>query len=67
MCTHEKIACPHGEDSWDCTSFCDICEGEGEYCPVCEPVPDEVVRMAFDKVIEREVHDLMRDVDWRNG
>ena len=31
MTTKDMRACPKGEDTFDCTSFCDICEGEGEY------------------------------------
>lgn len=33
MCNHEHLPCPNGQDSWDCESFCAICEGFGEYCP----------------------------------
>ena len=32
---HESIVCPKHEGAFDCTPFCDICEGEGEYCPTC--------------------------------
>ena len=34
---HESILCPRHEGGYDCTPFCDICEGEQEYCPTCDP------------------------------
>jgi hypothetical protein len=33
ICTHEHLECPNHEGSFDCNSFCSICEGNGEYCP----------------------------------
>ena len=39
MCDHEHLECPNG---LDCHSFCSICEGNGEYCPMgCEMQYDE--------------------------
>lgn len=39
ICTHERLECPNG---LDCHSFCSICEGNGEYCPMgCEMQYDE--------------------------
>jgi hypothetical protein len=32
-CNHDTLVCPKG---YDCNSFCDICEGESEYCPTCD-------------------------------
>ena len=29
--TKDMRPCPQGEDVFDCTPFCDVCEGEGEY------------------------------------
>jgi hypothetical protein len=31
-CEH-RLECPKHEGSFDCTSFCDICEGNQDYCP----------------------------------
>ena len=35
-CEHDKVVCPKHHGSFDCNSFCDICEGNQEYCPVCD-------------------------------
>ena len=35
-CDHFKIVCPKHHGSFDCNSFCDICEGSQEYCPMCD-------------------------------
>ena len=32
-CDHEHIVCPNHEGSFDCHSFCSICEGNQEFCP----------------------------------
>lgn len=45
-----RVDCPAHEGSYNCTSFCDICEGEQEYeytpqrpCRVCgEPVDHDI-------------------------
>ena len=38
-CDHELLPCPNHQQDFDCNSFCSICEGEQEYCPVgCEPI-----------------------------
>lgn len=31
MTTKTMIACPRHEGSYDCTPFCDVCEGNQEY------------------------------------
>jgi len=31
-CECDKVECPRHEGSFDCHSFCDICEGNQEYC-----------------------------------
>ena len=31
-CECDKIECPRHDGSFDCHSFCDICEGNQEYC-----------------------------------
>lgn len=39
LCDHEHLECPNG---LDCNSFCAICEGNGEYCPMgCEMQYDD--------------------------
>jgi len=30
---NEKIICPNHEGAYDCTPFCELCEGEQEYTP----------------------------------
>ena len=35
MCEHDKVICVIGGDNFDCTPFCPLCEGEGEYCAIC--------------------------------
>lgn len=32
-CDHKHLDCPKHEGSFDCLSFCEICEGNQEYCP----------------------------------
>jgi hypothetical protein len=32
-CDCDKVVCPKHHGSFDCTPFCDICEGNTEYCP----------------------------------
>ncbi len=32
-CEHERVECPKHEGAFDCTPFCDTCEGEQECCP----------------------------------
>ena len=41
MCEHEHEICPKHGGGFDCTPFCDICEGEQEYCPTCDPYAKE--------------------------
>lgn len=42
LCTHEHLECPKHNGNFDCHSFCDICEGDQEYCPMgCEIDLDE--------------------------
>lgn len=38
------IVCPRHEGSFDCTPFCDLCEGEQEYNPeqCTQPTPDNI-------------------------
>ena len=36
MCNHKKTICPNHEGSFECTPFCAKCEGEQEFCPICE-------------------------------
>ncbi len=38
MCSHTNIVCPNHEGGFDCTPFCNLCEGEQEFCPSCELV-----------------------------
>jgi hypothetical protein len=33
---HETVECPNHEGNFDCHSFCSLCEGFQEYCPICE-------------------------------
>lgn len=40
-CNHSKIVCPNHEGSFDCTPFCRLCEGDCEFCIVCEPLSNE--------------------------
>jgi len=35
-CLHDKVVCPKHHGAFDCTPFCDICEGNTEYCPTCD-------------------------------
>ena len=36
-CGHVVDVCPNGEgDPFACSSFCGLCEGEGESCKTCE-------------------------------
>lgn len=35
ICKHKKTVCPRHNGSYDCTPFCDFCEAEQEYCPIC--------------------------------
>ena len=38
-CDHERIECPKHEGSFDCNPFCNVCEGNQEYCDKgCEPI-----------------------------
>lgn len=37
MCSLTKVVCPEHEGAFDCTPFCNICEGEQEFFPQCEP------------------------------
>lgn len=32
---HELIECPEHEGGYDCTPFCRTCEGNQEYCKLC--------------------------------
>ena len=41
ICEHEHLICPKHEGAFDCTSFCDICEGDCEYCPTCDEYAHE--------------------------
>ena len=36
-CEHERTVCPKHGGAFDCTVFCDICEGTQEYCSQCDP------------------------------
>ena len=31
-CECDRVECPKHEGNFDCTSFCDICEGNQDYC-----------------------------------
>jgi len=35
LCEHQKTVCPKHNGAFDCNPFCDFCEGEGEYCRIC--------------------------------
>ena len=35
-CLHDKVVCPKHDGSFDCTPFCDICEGNQDYCTSCD-------------------------------
>ena len=35
-CDHEKVVCPKHHGAFDCNAFCDICEGNCEYCFTCD-------------------------------
>lgn len=35
-CEHDKVVCPKHGGAFDCNPFCDICEAEQEYCPICD-------------------------------
>jgi hypothetical protein len=35
VCEHEIVQCERHGGNWDCTSFCPLCEGYGEYCVKC--------------------------------
>ena len=42
LCDHDRLECPKHEGNFDCQSFCDICEGDQEYCPEgCEMTLDD--------------------------
>lgn len=42
LCDHKHKVCPKHKGNYDCHSFCDICEGDQEYCPQgCEIALDE--------------------------
>ena len=46
LCGHEVIVCPNGEgDPFACSSFCGLCEGEGEHCHTCEGKPIPLTRV----------------------
>lgn len=32
-CWKDLVECPRHNGSFDCTPFCEVCEGEQEYCP----------------------------------
>lgn len=34
--SHDSMVCPKHEGAFDCTPFCDICEGEQEFCVDCD-------------------------------
>lgn len=38
------VVCPRHEGAFDCTPFCDLCEGNQEYNPeqCTEPTPDNI-------------------------
>jgi hypothetical protein len=52
-CEHSKTVCPRHGMSFDCHSFCDICEAEQEYCPVCDEGAEERAK-AFLAAEEKE-------------
>jgi len=35
-CDCDKVVCPKHDGSFDCTPFCDICEGNQDYCTSCD-------------------------------
>lgn len=35
-CGGKRVVCPNHSGNFDCTPFCALCEGDQEYCPVCE-------------------------------
>jgi hypothetical protein len=35
-CGHSKLECPKHGGAFDCTPFCQVCEGNQEYCPFCD-------------------------------
>lgn len=39
-CDCDKVVCPKHHGSFDCNSFCDICEGNTEYCPTHDEYSD---------------------------
>lgn len=41
MCSLVSVECPRHEGAFDCNPFCDLCEGEQEYTPKCEPITEE--------------------------
>lgn len=36
MCQLTPVVCPNHEGGFDCTPFCELCEGEQEYRPKCD-------------------------------
>lgn len=35
-CEHQRLECPKHGGAFDCTPFCQVCEGNQEYCPFCD-------------------------------
>lgn len=45
VCGHFVVVCPNG---LDCSPFCKLCEGSGDFCPVCSGRVGSVAVLASD-------------------
>lgn len=48
-CECDKVDCPKHEGSYDCHSFCDICEGNQGYCPTHDEWEAEQAQIYLDQ------------------
>lgn len=69
-CYHQKTVCPNHKGSFDCHSFCPICEGEQEFCAPCDQKEQfaEAVKMVTDHLTDINAHTLVKMLDYQlNG
>jgi len=53
-CECDRVECPKHHGSFDCHSFCDICEGNQDYCPTHDEWEAEQANIYLTMYKERE-------------
>ena len=53
-CECDRVECPKHHGSFDCHSFCDICEGNQDYCPTHDEWEAEQATTYLNMYKERE-------------